>query len=69
MSQIVSKVQEESRKRDVDFETTKKTIFARIAAYRVEHPFTYSGKFPAEDAVVGAKVASILDRAQKEQHR
>ena len=27
MSQIVSKVQEESLKRDVDFETTKKTIF------------------------------------------
>src|SRR5438094_6398904 len=25
-------------------------VFARIAAYRAEHPFTYSGKFPAEDA-------------------
>ena|SRR5947209_4167936 len=44
-------------------------VLARIAAYRVENPATYSGKFPSPGAEVDAKVAAILDRAQKEQHK
>jgi hypothetical protein len=44
-------------------------VFARIAAYRAEHPATYSGKFPSPGAEVDAKVAAILDRAQREQHK
>jgi hypothetical protein len=44
-------------------------VFARIGQYRAEHPATYSGKFPAQDAAVEAKINSILDRARKQQHK
>ena len=44
-------------------------LFARIAQHRAEHPATYTGKFPEQDAAVEAKIASILDHAQKQQHR
>ena len=43
-------------------------MFAGIAQQRTEHPATYTGKFPAQDAAVEAKIASILDHAQKQQH-
>jgi hypothetical protein len=44
-------------------------VFARIAQYRAEHPSTYTGKFPAQDAAVEAKISSILNHAQKQQHQ
>ena len=43
-------------------------ILARVAKYRVEHPWKYSGKMPIDgDAEVEAKLAAVLKQASQSQ--
>lgn len=43
-------------------------ILARVAKYRVEHPWKYSGKMPTDsDREVEAKLAAILQQASQSQ--
>lgn len=42
-------------------------VFARIAAYRAQHPANYTGSLSQSSAEVDAKIADILRRAEKKQ--
>ena len=47
---------------------TSNKLLARLAKYRAEHPWKYSGKMPtARDPEVEAKLAEILKRASESQ--
>jgi hypothetical protein len=46
---------------------TARKIFAHIAEYRAQHPYSYTGSLAQTDAQVDAKIASILQKSKQEQ--
>ena len=63
---ILLRMEDDNQAKYGSKETRANMLFARVAKYRQEHPWVYSGKTPqAKNQDVEAKLAAILKRASE----